>query len=161
MIASRAAGASEATPTAEGLRYPPTARSLPIALMRARERVMVPIRVMLADAGVTEAQWRVLRVLDESGPMTLSAIAEAACLQAPSTTRIIQTLVEKGMVARLQDSGDRRRQMVSLLPDGRAVILTHLTESRRIAQEVERRLGPERHAQLLDLLDALTSLDTA
>lgn len=73
---------------------------------------MVPIRVMLASAGAIEAQWRVLRVLDESGPMALSAIAEATCLQAPSATRIIQTLVAKGMVARLQDRSDRRRQMV-------------------------------------------------
>ena len=36
---------------------------LPIALMRAREQVMAPIRNMLADSGITEQQWRVLRVL--------------------------------------------------------------------------------------------------
>jgi hypothetical protein len=33
-------------------RFPPTGRSLPIALLRAREKVMGPIRLMLADAGV-------------------------------------------------------------------------------------------------------------
>ena len=38
-----------------------TTRSLPIALLRARERVMQPIRSILAKAEVTEAQWRVLR----------------------------------------------------------------------------------------------------
>lgn len=146
-------------PQAAPLRYPPTARSLPIALLRAREAVMGPIRVMLADAGVTEAQWRVLRVLDESGPMAPSAVARAACLQPPSATRIIQTLVEKGMAARLPDGQDRRRQLVSLLPPGRAVILANLAESRRIAAEVERRLGTERHALLLDLLATLDALN--
>lgn len=151
------AEAPDAAPAAEAL--PPTARSLPIALLRAREKVMGQIRVMLAGAGVTEAQWRVLRVLDESGPMTLSGVAGAACLQAPSATRIIQALVGKGMVARLQDAGDRRRQVVSLRPAGRAVIRANVAQSRRIAQEVERRLGAARHAALLDLLEALERLD--
>ena len=40
---------------------PSTSRSLPIALIRAREGVMAPIREMLAETGITEQQWRVLR----------------------------------------------------------------------------------------------------
>lgn len=139
--------------------FPPTGRSLPIALLRAREKVMSPIRDMLAGAGVTEQQWRVLRVLDERGPLTPSEICVEACLQAPSLSRIVQGLVEKEMVARLQDEGDRRRQLVSLLPAGRAVIRANLGASRRIARDVEARLGLERHRQLLDLLQALNALD--
>ncbi len=42
-----------------------TNRSLPIALLRARETVMGPIRDMLATSGVNEQKWRVLRVLQE------------------------------------------------------------------------------------------------
>ena len=44
-----------------------TNRSLPIALLRARETVMGPVREMLAGTPVNEQKWRVLRVLDESG----------------------------------------------------------------------------------------------
>ncbi|WP_457772918.1 hypothetical protein [Phycobium rhodophyticola] len=53
---------------------PETTRSLPIAMLRARETMMAPIRHMLQKAGVTEQQWRVLRVLAERGttdPRTL------------------------------------------------------------------------------------------
>jgi homoprotocatechuate degradation regulator HpaR len=138
---------------------PPTGRSLPIALLRAREMVMRPIRGMLAEAGLTEQQWRVLRVLDERGPLAPTDICAEACLQAPSLSRIVQGLVERGMVARLQDAQDRRRQRLSLQPAGRAVILANLAASRRIARDVEARLGPERHGQLLDLLQALNGLD--
>ena len=48
---------------------PPVQRSLPIALLRARERLMPPIREMLIRSGITEQQWRILRALEEAGPL--------------------------------------------------------------------------------------------
>ena len=42
-------------------------RSIPIALLRAREAVMAHFRPLLADRGYTEQQWRVLRILNEYG----------------------------------------------------------------------------------------------
>ena len=48
---------------ARGKELPSTRRSVPIALIRAREKVMGPIRDMLADSGITEQQWRILRVI--------------------------------------------------------------------------------------------------
>ena len=63
-----------------------TKRSLPIALLRAREQVMEPIRAMLADSGVTEQKWRVLRVLEEAGEIEPTVIAREACLHLQQTT---------------------------------------------------------------------------
>ena len=79
-----------------GHTLPSTKRSIPIALIRAREKVMTPIREMLADSGITEQQWRILRVLEEFGPQDASTLAERACLLLPSQTRIVQTLSGKG-----------------------------------------------------------------
>lgn len=42
-----------------------TDRTLPMALLRAREAVMDMFRPHLAAHGVTEQQWRVMRVLAE------------------------------------------------------------------------------------------------
>ena len=42
-----------------------TRRSLPMALLRARETVMARFRPMLAENDINEQQWRVLRVLDQ------------------------------------------------------------------------------------------------
>ena len=63
-----------------------TARSLPIALLRARERVMGPIREILNESGISEQKFRVLRVVEESGPMEQTALAQQACLLLPSLT---------------------------------------------------------------------------
>jgi homoprotocatechuate degradation regulator HpaR len=96
------------------LTAPLTNRSLPIALLRAREKVMGPIRAMLSDVGVTEQQWRVLRVLDERGPLDPTEIADRSVLLLPSLTRILQTLVAKGLVSRSPHPTDRRKQVVSI-----------------------------------------------
>jgi homoprotocatechuate degradation regulator HpaR len=67
-------------------------RSLPLMLLRAREAVMDRFRPLLMRTGVTEQQWRVMRVLAEGGAMEAGAVARAACLLPPSLSRIIRTL---------------------------------------------------------------------
>ncbi len=134
---------------------PRTARSLPIALLRARETVMAPIREMLAESGVNEQKWRVLRVLDEAGPMDQSLLARQACLQLPSLTRILRTMEARGLIARAMDNDDRRRSVVSITEAGRAVIARHAATSRALFAELEAAYGKARMEQLLDLLEAL------
>ena len=137
---------------------PSTTRSLPIALIRAREKVMVPIRAMLSRSGITEQQWRILRVLEEFGPLDATKLSERACLLVPSQTRIVQTLVEKGYVTRTPDSKDRRRQTVAITEAGRRIIEDNLDQARDIARHFETVLGKKKLKTLLDLLADLDEL---
>ncbi|MEQ9695385.1 homoprotocatechuate degradation operon regulator HpaR [Shimia sp. SDUM112013] len=138
---------------------PSTSRSLPIALLRAREKVMGPIRHMLADAGVTEQQWRVLRVLDEEGPLDPTTIADRAVLLLPSLTRILQKLEEKGLVTRRRDEHDRRRQVIAATESGSALIAANMETSRKILSDLRDRMGEDKHEALIDLLAELTDLE--
>ena len=132
-----------------------TARSLPIALLRARETVMGPIREMLTKSGISEQKWRVLRVLDEMGPVEQTAIAEAACLLLPSLTRILFAMEKDGYLVRRTDDNDRRKSIVELTDAGRALIARHADESNAIMTRLERRFGEKKVAELLDLLEDL------
>jgi len=132
-----------------------TSRSLPIALLRARERVMGPIRNMLADVDITEQQWRVLRVLQEQGAMEPTRIADEACLLLPSLTRILQKLEEKQLIVRAQDQTDRRKQIITITSAGAAVITANLATSVALLEQVRDRMGADRYDQLLDLLNEL------
>ena len=134
---------------------PSTTRSLPMSLVRAREAVMIPIRAMLHKSGLTEQQWRILRVLEECGPIDATKLSRRAGLLAPSLTRIIDAMSEKELVSRQPDPNDRRRQVISLLPDGKAVIDDNQAEAIEIAQGFRDRLGDENYEDLLDLLDQL------
>ncbi|WP_170426160.1 homoprotocatechuate degradation operon regulator HpaR [Ruegeria arenilitoris] len=139
---------------------PKTSRSLPIALLRARERVMGPIRNMLADAGVTEQQWRVLRVLKEDGPQEPTHIADRACLLLPSLTRILQKLEAKGLIRRRAHPEDKRRQIVDITAKGEKIIQDNMQVTLHLAEDIKTKLGPDRHEELLDLLNALNNLKT-
>ena len=134
-------------------------RSLPIALMHAREAVMGPIREMLGASGVTEQQWRVLRVLEEAGPLDASTLAQRAALLQPSLTRIIKGMVAKGLVTQVQGEHDRRRQEVAITNAGVALIAANATRAAEIAEGWRVHLGHDRYEALLDLLGDLAERD--
>lgn len=136
-------------------KLPATSRSLPIALIRAREGVMIPIRDMLASTGITEQQWRVLRVLSEAGTLDTKTLADRASLLFPSLTRIATTLRKKGLITQTRDDKDRRRQFIAITPEGQKIIDENAAQAARIAEELQSLLGRDDHEKLLDLLERL------
>ncbi len=118
---------------------------------------MTPIRRMLAESGLTEQQWRVLRVLSEYGPQDATEVSERACLLLPSLTRIVRTLTEKGLITRQQDKSDRRRQTLEITLAGRKIIDENYQQAVSIVGDFKARLGAENYELLLDLLGALSS----
>lgn len=144
--------------TDESLPLRRTRRSLPIALLRAREAVMGPIRGMLAESGVNEQKWRALRVLHEQGPMELTALAHEACLLLPSLTRMIRPMEDEGLIARSTPAADRRKVVVAVTPEGEALIHAHAAQSAAIFARIERDFGRDRLEALLDMLEDLQTL---
>jgi len=136
-------------------KLPSTSRSLPIALIRAREGVMAPIREMLSETGITEQQWRVLRVLSEYGSQDTSTLAERASLLFPSLTRIVTTLRNKKLITQTRDDKDRRRQLIEITPEGQKIISDHAAQGTEIVQEFRKVLGDDNYETLLDLLAVL------
>ena len=134
---------------------PTTDRSLPIALIRAREGVMAPIREMLSETGITEQQWRVLRVLAEFGRMDTKTLADRSSLLFPSLTRIAATLREKGLVTQTRDDKDRRRQFIAITPNGQRIIDDHAPQAADIVAGFKDTLGTQDYETLLDLLTRL------
>ena len=116
---------------------------------------MAPIRDMLRASGLTEQQWRVLRILSEFGPQDLTQIARQACLLMPSLSRIIRNLAQNCLVIRASDAKDRRRQTVVISPAGQQLIDDNLLQATQIAANYQDQLGAERYELLLDLLTEL------
>lgn len=136
-----------------------TRRSLPIALLRARETVMGPIREMLATSGVNEQKWRALRVLQERGPTELTVLAKEACLLLPSLTRMIKPMLQEGLIRREVPKEDRRKVVVAIAPAGEALIQAHSQQSAALFAQIERQFGGDRLENLLDLLESLQQIE--
>ncbi len=129
-------------------------RALPIALLRAREATLAPFRRELDAIGLTVQQWRVIRVLAEGEPRTAGELSELCVLMPPSLSRILRSLTERGLIARVEDE-DARRRRVELTPAGGDKYGEMAGKSADIYARLEAAFGPGRMEQLLDLLVAL------
>jgi homoprotocatechuate degradation regulator HpaR len=138
-----------------GMKPKNTRRSLPMALLRAREAVMVNFRPMLARHDVTEQQWRVIRVVAEAGRLDASEVAARASILAPSLTRMIRVLETRKFIKRRKDASDGRRVVLEIAPAGAALIERASPESLAIHDRLEAKFGTAKLDTLLDLLDEL------
>nr|WP_276562440.1 homoprotocatechuate degradation operon regulator HpaR [Hoeflea prorocentri] len=127
-------------------------------MLRAREVVLTRIRPMLADAGVTEQQWRVLRVLAEEGPLDPTDIAEKSSLLLPSLTRILKYLEEQALVKRAAHETDGRRCVIYITEEGRQLIEDNIQINNSIYVDLENAFGKKKLSELLDLLNDLARL---
>lgn len=140
----------------------PFSRSLPMALMRARESAMRVFRPVLAAHDLTEQQWRVLRCLAaEPAGLEVGEIAERTFLLGPSLSRILSRLDERGLVVRDTVAHDQRRCRVALADAGWDIVRTVAPHSEAAYGLIERRFGRHRLDHLTTLLDELAAIDWA
>ncbi len=130
-------------------------RSLPMSLLKAREAVMGHFRPNLHQFGITEQQWRVLRALTAVDAIEVMPLARATYLLAPSLSRILKDLEERGLVTRRRPKEDMRRGLISISAQGRALIEQAGVRSEIIYAEITRRYGADRLCKLQEMLGDL------
>lgn len=126
--------------------------SLPMELLKAREAAMVRFRPMLRDHGLTEQQWRVIRVLADYRNIDASELARRSLLLAPSLTRILQYLEGEKLVRRSADANDQRRSVFTLTPKGRKLFASVAPDSEALYAGIEAQFGAEKLELLYQLL---------
>ncbi|MFN8061039.1 MAG: homoprotocatechuate degradation operon regulator HpaR [Vicinamibacterales bacterium] len=132
-------------------------RSLPMALLRAREAVMERFRPLLARHRLSEQQWRVLRALGSVDAVTARALAEMTFISAPSLSRILRNLEHRELIARRRPARDRRTTALSLTPRGAALIDRVGPQSESTYAAIGQEVGRRRLQQLFALLEEVTT----
>ncbi|MGC4028803.1 MAG: homoprotocatechuate degradation operon regulator HpaR [Steroidobacteraceae bacterium] len=127
-------------------------RSLPMALLRAREAAMGLFRPQLKACGLTEQQWRVIRALHSHGEMEFQNLARLICVQPPSLTSMLVRLEKLGLIRRRRPAGDRRRLFVSVSRKGSMRFQAISKGMEKIYRDIEAQLGEQRLQLLLKLL---------
>jgi len=141
-----------------------THRNLPRLLLQAREAVMLHTRPSLREHGLSDQQWRVLRVLGEHaherGGIETGRVAKEAYLLGPSLTGVLSRMERDGLIARERCPQDARRTVVRATVHGldKVQALSETIEAHY--QWMEQQLGKAKLAQLYALLDELIALET-
>jgi DNA-binding MarR family transcriptional regulator len=86
-------------------------------------------------------------------PLRLTELATLAGMTKQSIGEVIDNLVELGYVKRVPDPQDRRAKLICLTDRGEEAQKIGLTLFTKVEQRWAERYGPERFAQLRDLLE--------
>ena len=130
-------------------------RNLPHLMLRARDALMAHFRPLLAEQGLTEQQWRILREVLEQGPLEPRQLCEACSISSPSIVGVLARMEETGLVTRERMAHDQRRVRVSLTPKSRRLAQKLVPQIEQRYQALERALGLQAIQQVYDALDAL------
>ncbi len=130
-------------------------RSLPMALLRAREAVMRQFRPSLRRHGLTEQQWRILRALAAVEASEVTELAHTAFLLGPSLSRILRDLEARRLIERRTAESDLRRGVVSISEKGLKLMEVVAPSSEAIYAAITRRYGARKLAELQEMLGAL------
>ena len=139
-------------------------RNLPRLLLQAREAVMAHTRPSLREHGLSDQQWRVLRVLGENAHcaegVETGRVAREAFLLGPSLTGVLTRMARVGLIERRRCPQDARRTVVRATALGLSKVaqLSEAIEAHYAFMESE--LGKQKLAQLYQLLDAVIQLET-
>ena len=134
-------------------------RNLPRLLLQARESVMAHTRPSLREHGLSDQQWRGLRVLGEHGAAETGVVAREAFILGPSLTGMLARMERDGLVKRERDPADQRRTVVQATPKGLKMVgrLSLAIESHYAW--MEKSLGKQKLSKLYELLDEVIELE--
>ena len=137
-------------------------RNLPRLLLPARESVMGHTRPSLRAHGLSDQQWRVLRVLGEhahdSGVET-GRVAKDAFLLGPSLTGVLTRMERDGLIERQRCPQDARRTVVRATAVGLAKVQALSRSIEAHYAWMEGQLGKTVLQDLYALLDQVIALE--
>jgi len=111
-----------------------------------------------APGGLSLSQIRALTYLDWHAGASLMDVAEFVGLGAPATSRVVDELVKRGLVARGPGSDDRRRVALRLRREGKRALSGALAGARAPVAEKLASLPAEEQARLSAALASLRAV---
>ena len=134
---------------------PQFSHSLPMLLYAAIDVVMPRFRQIFRDFGLTEQQWRILRVLWDIEEVSHSDLARLTLIPAPSLVGIVDRLMKMQLVERRRSGLDRRVVLVATTEQGRALREQLMPPVQQSYFELRDSIDDDTWRALIDGLDEL------
>ncbi|MBR9922747.1 MAG: MarR family transcriptional regulator [Bacteroidetes bacterium] len=106
-----------------------------------------------AEVDVTVDQWVILDQLEGEDAISQQQIGQRTFKDAPTVTRIIDLLCEKGYIRRKPDPDDRRKALIELTNSGKERIQSIRPIMLEVRREAYQGLKPEEIEHLIQLMD--------
>ncbi|MBH5370483.1 MarR family winged helix-turn-helix transcriptional regulator [Bradyrhizobium glycinis] len=104
--------------------------------------------------GIALDEWRLMKALSERRGMTMRAIADELALSAPTTTKIVDRMVQEALVYRAPDPSDRRKVVLFLSEKGAERLAAQSARVNEQETKAEDAYGNEHAEQLRAMLES-------
>ena len=125
-----------------------------VAVRKASRRITTLYDAAVAPAGITLAQFSLLKNIRRHGPVSLTRLSDIVELDRSTLGRNVRVLERLGLV-QLETGADKREASVQLSDDGEAALDRAMPLWRAAQTRINDKLGPGRAAELTALLSAL------
>ncbi|GCL63058.1 MarR family winged helix-turn-helix transcriptional regulator [Pseudaquabacterium pictum] len=132
----------------------PAGQALHSLLSQASRQATLDLRRLVGTEGLPAEFWRVLEVLADEQGRSMSALAEQAGMQLPATCKLVDRMTEAALVQRAVDPQDQRRVILHISDLGLQKVAALRADVRAHQDRLRDSFGPEREAQLRELLSA-------
>ena len=133
-------------------------RCLSFALRRAMRNVTRSYDVYFRSTDLRGTQFTLLAMLDFTGPITMTALAERLAMERTTLTRNLAVLTERKWI-RIEAGRDRRSRRVSITVKGRKAALKALPAWREAHAAMSARLGARMVEEMVDRLGRLAATE--
>lgn len=132
--------------------------SLTLALLEAREATMTYFRPALNERGLTEQQWRIIRILYQYEELESNQLANLACILKPSLTGILKRMMDLNLIKKNKDAHDQRISLISLTEEGKSCFEAQAVRMEASYKLIQEQYGAEKMQQLMDMLKDLAKI---
>ena len=132
--------------------------SLTLALLQAREATMTHFRPALNEVGLTEQQWRIIRIIYQHEELESNQLADLACILKPSLTGILNRMIEQNLILKRKDHNDQRINLITLTEQGKQCFEIQAVKMEASYQRIQEQFGVEKIEQLMVLLKDLAKV---
>jgi DNA-binding MarR family transcriptional regulator len=128
---------------------------------RASRRAQQLVGEALAQEGVRRQHFTVLASLAEQGQASQAALGRRLWIDRSDLHAIVGELERDGLIARVRDPDDRRRNVVTITATGRATLKRLGALVDRAQRELLSPLAASERRELLRMLERVVGLDPA
>ncbi len=130
-------------------------------LYRALDVLMPRFRSIFREFGLTEQQWRILRVLWEGEELSSVELAERTLISAPSLVGILNRLETRNLVTRYRNRRDRRSIAIAITDEGRKLKEVVSPRVERVYQQIQLAISPIVWQQLQTGLECVCQIEAS
>jgi homoprotocatechuate degradation regulator HpaR len=116
---------------------------------------MSRFRPVLNKHGMTEQQWRILRVLLDEDGLEPRQLCERCLISSPSIAGVLMRMEEAGLIKRERMEHDQRRVKVTVTASAKKLGKSMASTIEREYLELEKLVGVKQLQQVYDALDTL------